>query len=94
MCDPVSNHAPLADSLWSDVEVAHEVRGFDDATTTFIRHSGLTDIILRNTDTQYLQDDPFIAYERHAAGTPAMDRGAPQFLIHVPNTAGCNHILA
>ncbi len=67
---------------------------FDEATTTFIRHSSLTDIILRNTDTQYLQDDPFIAYERHAAGTPAMDREAPQFFIPVPNTAGCDHMLA
>ena len=69
-------------------------QGFDDATTTFIRHSGLTDIILRNTDTQYLQDDPFIAYERHAAGTPAMDPEAPQLLIPVPATAGCDHMLA
>ncbi|RYJ04091.1 MAG: peroxidase [Acetobacteraceae bacterium] len=69
-------------------------QGFDDATTTFIRHSGLTDIILRNTDTQYLQDDPFIAYERHAAGTPAMDPEAPQLLIPVPATAGCDHLLA
>ena len=68
--------------------------GFDEATTTFIRHSGLTDIILRNTDTQYLQDDPFIAYERHAAGTPAMDPEAPQLLIPMPNTAGCDHMLA
>lgn len=76
------------DPLW------WENQGFDEATTTFIRHSGLTDIILRNTDTQYLQDDPFVAYERHAAGTPAMDPEAPQLLIPVPATAGCDQMLA
>lgn len=76
------------------MEIAHEVRGFGEAMTTFIRRSGLSDIILRNTDTQYLQDDPLIAYGRHVARTPAMDSEAPQLLILVPSTAGCDHMLA
>ena len=78
----------------SDVVVAHEAKGFDEAMTIFIRYSGLSDIILRNANTQHLQDDPFIAYERHVAGTPAMDPEAPQLLILVPSTAGCDHMLA
>ena len=38
------------------------------ATMDEIRHTTLSDLILRNTDTQYLQDDVFIFYERRAGG--------------------------
>ena len=51
------------------------------ATLDEIRHTTLSDLILRNTDTQYLQDDVFIFYERHVEGTEAMDPDLPQLLI-------------
>jgi hypothetical protein len=58
-----------------------ENQGFDAATTEAIRHTRLSDVILRNTDTQYLQDDVFTFYERHAEGTEAMEPELPQLLI-------------
>jgi peroxidase len=63
------------DRLW------WENQGFDAATEDAIRHTTLSDLILRNTDTQYLQDDVFTYYERHVEGTEAMDPDLPQLLI-------------
>ncbi|TDH59380.1 peroxiredoxin [Dankookia rubra] len=63
------------DRLW------WENQGFDAATEEAIRHTTLSDLILRNTDTHYLQDDVFTYYERHAEGTEAMEPDLPQLLI-------------
>jgi hypothetical protein len=63
------------DRLW------WENQGFSGATMDEIRHTTLSDLILRNTDTQYLQDDVFTFYERHAEGTEAMEPELPQLLI-------------
>ena len=67
------------DRLW------YENQGFDQATLDRIEHSSLSAIILRNTDTQTLQDDPFVFYERHDADTPAAEPELPQLVITQPD---------
>ncbi|MDN3564706.1 peroxidase family protein [Paeniroseomonas aquatica] len=66
------------DRLW------FENQGFDAETLQQIRHSGLSDIILRNTDTQHIQDDVFTFAERRAEGSEAMDPELPQLVIPLP----------
>ncbi|WP_431269112.1 peroxidase family protein [Dankookia sp. P2] len=63
------------DRLW------WENQGFDCATEQAIRHTTLSDLILRNTDTRYLQEDVFTYYERRAEGTEAAEPELPQLLI-------------
>ena len=45
----------------------YQNQGFDAATLRMIEDTSLSDIILRNTDTQYYQEDAFVAVERRAA---------------------------
>ena len=61
-----------------------ENQGFDRATLDRIEHTSLSDLILRDTDTKYLQADAFVYYDRHsgtAGGLAAEDPDAPQLVI-------------
>jgi peroxidase len=69
------------DRLW------YQNQGFDAATLDAIEHSTLSSIILRNTDTKAIQDDPFVFYERHEAGTLTAEPDLPQLLITPPDVA-------
>jgi peroxidase len=69
------------DRLW------FENQGFDPKTLNMIENTSLSDIIERNTDTQNLQSDAFVFYDRHsgtAAGIAAEDPNAPQLVIGSP----------
>lgn len=61
----------------------YENQGFDPRTLQMIKDTSLSDLILRNTDTQYMQDDAFLAYDRHggAAGAMSAVEGAMHQLI-------------
>jgi len=61
----------------------YENQGFDPRTLQMIKDTSLSDLILRNTDTQYMQDDAFLAYDRHggAAGAMTAVEGAMHQLI-------------
>ena len=66
------------DRLW------FENQGFDAKVLNQIEHTTLSDIIARNTDTKYLQDDAFVFYNRHsgtAGGVASEDPEAPQLVI-------------
>ena len=66
------------DRLW------YENQGFDAKTLDMIENTTLADIILRDTDTKNIQDDVFVAYDRHsgtAGGIAAEDPDAPQLVI-------------
>lgn len=66
------------DRLW------FENQGFDPKTLATIENTTLSDIILRNTDTQHLQSDAFVYYDRHsgaAGGIAAENPDAPQLVI-------------
>ena len=66
------------DRLW------FENQGFDAKVLNQIEHTTLSDIIARNTDTKYLQDDAFVFYNRHsgtAGGVASEDPDAPQLVI-------------
>ena len=67
------------DRLW------YANQGFDEATLDRIEHTRLSDIILANTDTRAIQDDPFVFYERRAAGTEAAEPDLPQLVITPPD---------
>ncbi|KAB1073235.1 peroxidase family protein [Methylobacterium planeticum] len=54
---------------------------FDRQTLNDIQHTTLSDIILRDTDTRYLQDDVFTFYDRHESGVASEDPDAPQLVI-------------
>ena len=61
-----------------------ENQGFDAKTLDQIEHTTLADIILRDTDTQHIQDDVFVFFERHSGtkgGVDAEDPDAPQLVI-------------
>jgi peroxidase len=61
-----------------------ENQGFDAGTLQRIEQTTLADIILRNTDTQYIQDDVFVAYTRHTGlkgGVESEDPDARQLVI-------------
>jgi Ca2+-binding RTX toxin-like protein len=49
----------------------YENQGFDPQTLAEIRATTLSDIVRRNTDTQFLQDDIFVYHERRAASDRA-----------------------
>ncbi len=66
------------DRLW------FENQGFDAQTLKDIKATTLADIILRNTDTQHIQDDVFVTYSRHtglAGGVESEDPEARQIVI-------------
>ncbi|WP_157283144.1 peroxidase family protein [Bradyrhizobium yuanmingense] len=61
-----------------------ENQGFDAKTLQQIEQTTLADIILRNTDTQHIQDDVFIAYTRHTGlkgGVESEDPDERQLVI-------------
>jgi peroxidase len=61
-----------------------ENQGFDSKTLAEIKDTTLADIILRNTDTQHIQDDVFVTYARHtglAGGVASEDPDARQLVI-------------
>ncbi|MEH2501990.1 peroxidase [Bradyrhizobium sp. AZCC 1578] len=61
-----------------------ENQGFDAKTLSEIKGTTLADIILRNTDTEHIQDDVFVTYTRHtglAGGVESEDPEARQIVI-------------
>lgn len=61
-----------------------ENQGFDRNTLDAIEHTTLADIIQRNTDTPYIQDDVFTFYDRRSgaqAGVEGEHPDAPQLVI-------------
>ncbi|WP_448207301.1 peroxidase family protein [Azospirillum sp. sgz302134] len=63
------------DRLW------YQNQGFDAETLKAIQGTTLADIIERNTDTTYLQNDVFTYFDRHKAGTESEHPDAPQLLV-------------
>ena len=66
------------DRLW------YENQGFDAKTLKQINGTTLADIILRNTDTQHIQEDVFVFYTRHTGtqgGVESEDPDARQLVI-------------
>ena len=66
------------DRLW------FQNQGFDPQTLAQIEHTTLADIIERDTDTQHIQDDVFVFYDRHsgtAGGVLPENPDAPQLVI-------------
>jgi hypothetical protein len=66
------------DRLW------YEIQGFDKLTLNEIKGTTLADIIERNTDTQNIQDDVFVYYDRHSGALGDIggeDPNAPQLVI-------------
>jgi peroxidase len=62
----------------------YENQGFDAETLSEIEHTTLADILRRNTDTEHIQDDVFVFYNRHsgvAEGVEAEDPDARQLVI-------------
>jgi len=66
------------DRLW------YENQGFDAQTLAMIKDTSLSDVIMRNTDTNVMQDDAFVYYDRHGGTQSGMDvehPEAPQLVI-------------
>ena len=66
------------DRLW------YQNQGFDAQTMAMIQNTTLSDIIVRNTDTNVMQDDAFVYYDRHSgtqAGIASEDPNAPQLVV-------------
>jgi len=63
------------DRLW------WENQGFDDEALQAVRETSLSDIILRNTDTQVLQEDVFTFYERRPADAEPEEPDSPQLIV-------------
>ena len=62
----------------------YEAQGFDPKTLQMIKNTSLSDLILRNTDTDYIQEDAFVFYERHsgvAGGVAALENTAHQLVV-------------
>jgi peroxidase len=62
----------------------YENQGFDAHTLAMINSTTLSDIIERNTDTNVMQDDAFVYYDRHGGTQSGMDvenPNAPQLVI-------------
>jgi hypothetical protein len=59
----------------------YENQGFDAETLAAIGTTSLSDIILRNTDTRYIQDDMFVFHERRGGAMTAENPDAPQLVI-------------
>lgn len=64
-------------------------QGFDRATLSEIKHTTLSDLIMRDTDTTAIQADAFVATARHSgalggvdpAGGEANDAGMPELVV-------------
>ena len=69
------------DRLW------YENDRFDEDTLDAIRDTTLSDIILRNTDTRYMQDDAFTFYDRRGSDVASDDPEAHQLVIGTPGQA-------
>ena len=63
------------DRLW------YENAGFDAKTLAEIKDTSLSDLMLRHTGTQYLQDDVFTFHERRDAETEAEHPEFPQLIL-------------
>ena len=59
----------------------YEDAGFDAETLAEIKDTTLSDLILRHTDTRYLQDDVFTFHERRDAETEAEHPEFPQLVV-------------
>ena len=62
----------------------YENQGFDARTLNEIKSTTLSDLILRNADTENMQSDAFVYYDRHggtASGGAAENPDAPQLVI-------------
>jgi heme peroxidase len=62
----------------------YENQGFDPHTLAMINDTTLSDIIVRNTDTNVMQDGAFVYYDRHGGTQSGMDvenPNAPQLVI-------------
>jgi peroxidase len=69
------------DRLW------FENQGFDHKALQMIENTTLSDIIERNTDTEHLQNDAFVFYDRHSGtvgGITGEEPDAPQLVIGSP----------
>ncbi len=74
------------DRLW------YERAGFDRQTLERIEHTSLSDIIERNTTTDYIQDDAFAYYSRRSGslgGVESDDPGGPQLVV---GSRGADHL--
>ena len=60
---------------------------FDQKTLDDIQHTSLSDIIVRNTDTQHIQEDVFTFYDRHTSDVASEHPDAPQLIIGTPDHA-------
>ena len=62
----------------------YQNQGFDQKTLAAINSTSLSDLILRDTDTQTMQADAFVYYDRHSGvvgGVQASDPNAPQLVV-------------
>jgi len=66
------------DQLWWQNE------GFDPTTKKMIQHTSLSDIIMRDTDTQAVQPDVFVAEDRHPSDETAEEPDKPQLVMGKP----------
>src|SRR5262249_50086724 len=66
------------DRLW------YQNQGFDAQTLATINNTTLSDIIMRNTDTDFMEPDAFVYYDRHGGTKSGMDvenPDAPQVVV-------------
>ena len=62
----------------------YQNQGFDQQTLATINNTTLSDIIMRNTDTDFMQPDAFVYYDRHGGTKSGMDvenPNSPQFVV-------------
>lgn len=69
------DHLRDGDRLW------YQNDQFDRQTLNDIRHTTLSDIITRNTDTRHIQDDAFTFYDRRSSDVASENPDAPQLVI-------------
>ena len=59
----------------------YQNQGFDKATMRDIESTTLSSLILKNTDTQHIQADAFVFYERRSGSSVMENPAAPQLVI-------------
>lgn len=59
----------------------YQNQGFDKATMHDIESTTLSSLILKNTDTQHMQADAFVFYERRSGSTVMENPASPQLVI-------------
>jgi len=59
----------------------YENQGFDPKTLKMIENTRLSDIIERNTETEHIQDDTFVFFERRTSEAEPEHPEAPQLVI-------------